>query len=151
MTVLGGAPVLASDVNEALNRRIGKTESQSDAAGFTTAETVDLVLTVSVLAGRTYEVFAYVPLSSTVAGDEVLVRIRQGSTTGAAQNTYDRVRVHTANGVYIGRPSFEYTAAADGSVTFCITGNRVVGTGTITPKGAAAQPRFIAVRMQTTE
>lgn len=149
MTVYGGAPVYAAEVNEALNRRVGKAESQSDTGTFTSSETVFETLTVTLVGGRTYTLSAFVPLTST-GTDEHLIRIRQGTTTAGAQLTTDRVRIHTAGAVYVGRPECEFVAPADGSYSFCTTSGRQSGTGTATGKGSASQPRWLKVQLATT-
>lgn len=153
MTVSGGAPVLASDINEALNRRIGKTQAVSD-YGSTIAgtEVVTETVTVNVKANRTYLVKGYYPISGSTTTDDFFVLIRQGFAPSDAQLTYDRVHFDVAGGVYVGKPEVEFTATADGIVTFGISCRRVSGSSTVaTPRGATSQPRFITVTMVTTE
>lgn len=151
MTVLGGAPVMAADINEALNRRIGKTEATSDGTGVTSTETVFETLTVDVKAGRTYELAAYFPVSSSGTTDDFFVLLRQGTTAAAAQLTYDRVSFRQSNGVYTAMPRVEFTSASDTSITFGVFVRRVSGsTDTCTPKGATSQRRYLTVELKTT-
>lgn len=152
MSVSGGSPVLASDINEALNRRIGRAQAVSDwGSAISTTETCTESVTVNVKAGRTYEVSAFFPLTGSTAGDEFFVLLRQGSSASDLQLTYDRPRVHSTGAVYVAQPRVEWTASADGAVTFGVLTRRASGSGTITPKGATSQPRFIKVVLQTTE
>lgn len=152
MTVSGGSPVLASDINEALNRRIGRAQAVSDwGAAISTTETCTESVTVTVKAGRTYEISAYFPLTGSVASDEFFVLLRQGATASDPQLTYDRPRIHSTGAVYASQPRVEWTASADGLVTFGVLIRRASGSGTATPKGATSQPRMLKVVLQTTE
>jgi len=151
MTVLGGAPVLAADINEALNRRIGKSEATSDGTGVTGTETVFETVTVDLKAGRTYEVSSYFPIAGNNTTDDFFILLRQGTTASDAQLTYDRVHFDVANGVYVAQPRVEVTAAADATVTFGVFVRRVTGTTTTaTPKGATSQKRYLTVELKTT-
>lgn len=153
MTVSGGAPVLASDVNEALNRRIGKAQSVSDwPSGITSTETCTESVTVTVKGGRTYEIAGYFPVTGNNTTDDFFVLLRQGATASDAQLTYDRIHFDVANAVYVAQPKVEWTASADGTVTFGMFVRRVTGTTTTaTPKGATSQPRYMTVTLATSE
>jgi hypothetical protein len=41
----------------------------------------------------------------------------------------------------------DWTASSTGSQSFCICARRTVGTGTLTPVGAATQPRSLIVEL----
>lgn len=151
MTVFAGDPVLAADINEALNRRIGTFTGISDLTATSgTTEKVCDTLTVTLKAGRTYRISVFFPGNSSVAADRFLVRLRQGTTTAGTQLSYARYGP-TATGnndqVYL---DYDYVPPSDGSYSFCTTAARDSGTGTLTPKGAASQPRYIRVDLATT-
>jgi hypothetical protein len=151
MTVFAGDPVLAADINEALNRRMGTFEGTSDltATSGTTEKLCDVV-TATLKAGRRYVVSVFFPGNGTVAADKFLIRLRQGSTTAGTQVSYARYTVAaTGNNDQVSL-SYDYVPGADGSVSFCTTAQRDSGTGTLTPKGAASQPRYIRIDMATT-
>jgi hypothetical protein len=151
MTVFAGDPVLAADINEALNRRVGTFEGTSDltATSGTTEKLCDVV-TATLKGGRKYCVSVYFPGNGTVAADRFLIRLRLGSTTAGTQVSYARYTVAALGNNDQVAFSYDYTPAADGSVSFCTTATRDAGTGTLTPKGAASQPRYIRIELATT-
>lgn len=154
MTVYGGAPVLAADVNRALNRRYGTSIAVTNGTATnvsTGAEIViDTVTTDSLTAGSRYMITAVVPVTGSVAADRYDIRLRQGSTTAAAQLTYERVTVPAAGNVVTAHLSCDFTPTADGPVTFCTTIARQAGTGTGTPQGASSLQRLLVVDLVNT-
>lgn len=151
MTVYAGDPVLASDINDALNRRVGTFEGITDltATSGTTEKLCDSV-TATLKAGRRYTIRAFFPGNASVAADRFLLRIRVGNATSGLQLTYGRTgAVTTGNNDQLTIQT-DYVPAADGSFTCCTTVQRDSGTGTWTPKGAGTQPRYLTIDLATT-
>ena len=145
MTVFGGDPILAADMNRALTRVIAATEATSDLSAINSAtNTLIDSVTAAVEAGRRYKISAYIPviLSDTASNHYIL--ICEDSVSGA-QLTYD-----TARHAQTARPQayvlwVYWTATTTGNKTFVSCTRRADGTGTITPKGATSQKRNLAV------
>lgn len=151
MTVFAGDPVLAADVNEALNRRVGNFEGTSDltATSGTTEKVLD-TLTVTLKGSRRYLISGYMPAVGSVTSDRFLIRIRAGTTIAGSQLTYARHNVPLLNSVDTSSPQCDFVPPSDGSYSFCTTAQRDNGTGTYTAKGAASQPRYLRVDLATT-
>jgi hypothetical protein len=125
--------------------RIGTTTRTSDSSGFTTTETLIDTVTVSVVSGRTYRVTWHSSLSSTVAGDDVLARIREDSGTSGTQLSYVQVDSTSTSNRWPADVETEFTASSTGSKTFSGTMQRTAGSGTITVKSAATSPTYLYV------
>jgi hypothetical protein len=140
--VAAGGRVYASDVN----RRVGTTTATTD--GSATSGTTELVVdtvTATVIAGRAYRVRSVFPHQHSVASDRFFILLREGTTVAGTQLSYDTTFGHTIAQVDTARPEADWTAPTTGTVNFCVTARRTVGTGTLTPKGAATQPRSLTV------
>lgn len=115
------------------------TQAVADSAGFT-AETTLLSLVVPVPAGgRDIELRAALDILSTVAGDEIEVRIKEGGTTLMAR----RILIVAASK----QQGFEFSARAaapaEGNHTYDLKAVRISGTGTLTAKAGASNPMFL--------
>lgn len=142
--VLAGDPVYASDINE----RIGTTVRTSDTSTVTTTETVADTVTVSLVAGRTYEISYDFGYNSSVAADSVFVRLREDSVSGN-QLSIGRYYSHLSNGGgsrWVGRLVAQYTASTTGSKTFAATYNRASGTGNVAVTAGASYPTYLRVQ-----
>lgn len=143
MTALGGAIILASDINAFIASSASVT---SDSGTITTTETTTITLVASVENGKTYELSAYARISSSVAGDVVVTRIRETSTAGA-QIQGGQVECSTTSTTgYSNSIRTEWTASSTGSQTFVFTVVRGGGTGNIIHRAAATAPGFLTIR-----
>jgi hypothetical protein len=90
--VAAGGRIYATDVN----RRVGTTTATSN--GTATSGTTELVVdtvTASVVSGRRYRIKATFPHQHSVANDRFFLLIREGTTTGGTQLTYNTTFGHT--------------------------------------------------------
>ena len=118
----------------------------SDSGTITTTETTTITLVASVENGKTYELSAYARISSSVAGDVVVTRIRETSTAGA-QIQGGQVECSTTSTTgYSNSIRTEWTASSTGSQTFVFTVVRGGGTGNIIHRAAATAPGFLTIR-----
>jgi hypothetical protein len=142
--VAAGGRIYATDVN----RRVGTTTATSN--GTATSGTTELVVdtvTASVVSGRRYRIKATFPHQHSVANDRFFLLIREGTTTGGTQLTYNTTFGHTTGQADVLIIETDWTASSTGSQSFCVCARRTVGTGTLTPVGAATQPRSLIVEL----
>lgn len=118
--------------------------STSSTSSFTTTETVTDTVTASLVNGHTYEVSHSGIWNSSVAGDDVSVRMREDSVSGTAMNGFD-VRCASATRYYGVWVRARYTASATGSKTFVVTGQRMAGSGNIIRAASSANPSLLTV------
>jgi hypothetical protein len=124
--------------------RIGKTTVTSDSATFT-AETVVMTLVIPTVVGRTYEIWAWVTLSSTVDNDDVRAVIREDSISGSLlqesnwELTMDLQSTRGMSEVLVA----DYTADATENKTFVVTGTQAAGTGVIRLEASGNKPSSI--------
>jgi len=145
MTVFGGDPILASDMNRAQQRVVGATEGTSDQSAINSGTNVQIdSVTVTVEAGRRYKINAIIPYSVSDTSSNHYLLIYEDSTSGA-QLTYATVREAQTTRVAVQTLWVYWTAASSGSKTFVTASRRPDGTGTITPKGATSQKRTLSV------
>lgn len=143
MTALGGAIILASDINAFIASSASVT---ADSGTITTTETTTITLVASVESGKTYELSAYARISSSTAGDVVVTRIREDNSTGA-QIQGGQVECSTTSTTgYSNSIRTEWTAGATGSKTFVFTVVRGGGAGNIIHRAAATAPGFLTIR-----
>jgi hypothetical protein len=119
---------------------VGYSQVIADSAGFTTTETTLVTLNVTIPGGnRDIELKAALDLISTVAGDVVGVRIKEGGTTLMER------RWRAGGTVQESFPEFSCRVAtpASGAHTYTLTAVRLSGTGTITAKAAATNPMYL--------
>ncbi len=112
----------------------------ADSANFTTTETVVQDITVSLVSGRTYQVWWQSKWMGDVAGDRVLARLREDNVSGTEMQVGQLV-LETASSQYgpMMMTAF-YTAVATGSKTFVGCGDRNAGTGNIHLEASATNP-----------
>jgi hypothetical protein len=139
--VLGSVPLVGA------TRRVGTTPAIVD--GGATSGTTELVVntvTVNVVEGQRYHVKSYFPYVVSVANERYLIRLREGVTTAGAQITYDTAYGNPSAVVLVAKPESDWIAPTTGEQQFCVTAQGQ-GTiiGTLTPKGAASQTRFLIV------
>jgi hypothetical protein len=117
----------------------------ADSATFTTTETVLLTATGTVVSGQTYKVSVAANISSTVALDALICRIREDTVTG---NQIDgKILGAVTNGIS-GYPSLlyaEWVASSTGSKTFVMTAARSTGSGTYQLRATSQRVSFLIV------
>jgi len=153
MTVLGGAPIMAADVNEALNREIDADIATSNGTATnagTGAELLDKSLTVAMKAGRTYRISSIFPMNGSVANDDFYTLIRAGTSTSDTQLAFVTTRIHATARTWYATFWADFVCPADGNYTFGVFYRRAAGTGTCTPVGAASSPRIFSIDLKTT-
>jgi hypothetical protein len=142
--VAAGGRIYATDIN----RRVGTTTATTN--GTATSSTTELVVdtvTASVVSGRRYRIKSTFPHQHSVANDRFFLLLREGTTTAGTQLTYNTTFGHTTAQVDVLTVETDWTASSTGSQSFCICARRTVGTGTLTPVGAATQPRSLIVEL----
>jgi hypothetical protein len=125
--------------------RIGKTTVTSDSATFNTTETVILTLVFPTVAGRTYEIWAWVTISSTVDNDDVRLILRQDSVSGAIMQESNFELTHDLQSTR-GEPEtlvVDYVADATENKTIVVTGTRASGSGEIRLEASSNKPSAI--------
>ena len=140
MTVLAGAPILASDINK-LGRVDEVIGSADSAATSGTTELTIESLTCAVVSGRTYRITWVVTWQGSVAADRFLMRLR----AAGSQITYDTAVIASTGAVEQDTVATDWTSGTTGNVTFTGTFQRNAGTGTLTAKGAGSQMRILSV------
>jgi hypothetical protein len=146
MTVFGGDPILAADMNRAQQRVVGTpTESTADLSAISSATNVIIdSVTVNLEIGRRYKVSAYIPYSVSATTDNHYLLLCEDSVSGA-QLTYATVREGHTTRVAAKTVWCYYTAVATAAKTFVSCTRRADGSGSITPKGATSQKRILTV------
>lgn len=121
--------------------RIGITIETADSSTFT-AETVIATLVIPTVVDRTYQVWAWVTLASTVDNDDVTARIREDNVSGAVlqesnwELTHDLQSTRGVSDTLVA----DYVADATENKTFVLTGERAAGTGSIRREASATKP-----------
>lgn len=142
MSVAAGAIIRAGDINRVLDRRVGTNFVTANSAAFT-AITVVNTLVVNLVAGRTYGLSFSCRLSSSVANDACLVRIKPNGTGGTDLNvTQTNIPTTSASG-WDTELYGEFTASSTGSQTFVSTCERSIGTGNIIIRASATGPAIL--------
>jgi hypothetical protein len=144
VNVVAGGVQYATDMNNALSKRMGSTKTVADSAAITTTETTIATLVVPNLsAGFTYAVKWTGRISGSVATDIALVFIRPTSLATAALSV---------SPIYMGGTSTEgvsvdvygeFTAATSGSQTFIASLVRTVGSGNVFARAGSLAPHFL--------
>lgn len=107
----------------------------ADSATFT-AETTIITLSPTIpVGGRDIELRANIGLRSSVAGDVVTLKIKEGATV---KREFD-VRIGAANTTEDVEFSVRIAAPASGAHTYTLTATRASGTGNITAKASATR------------
>lgn len=136
MTVAAGDIIKASDINKVLDRRVGSNFVVVNSAGFTTITVIN-TLVVNLVAGRTYGLNFSARISSSIAADACLVRIKPGSVAGTDLNVTQSGIPTASNSGWDTELYAEFTASATGSQTFVSTVERSIGSGTIIVRASA--------------
>jgi hypothetical protein len=123
----------------------------SPSAGFTTTEVILDSITVLLVSGVTYRITwdtqfgTSTGTSSTTAFERIRAQIREDDISGTVIATRDCC---TIMGGGVSHPVYlqaKFTAASTGNKTFVATGDRHVGSGTITSYGDTISPVFFRV------
>jgi len=128
-TVNGGDVIYAADVNQ-FNTRVATNKLTADSTTWGAAEAVATSVTATLVSGRRYEVKFVGKISSDVSGDTDNLRLREDNLTGTQFGFNQIYLVNTSGNGFFFVIVGEYTAVANGSKTFVMTGNRSAGTGT---------------------
>lgn len=129
MTVSAGDVILASDINNLVERK-GTSLITADTTTWNATETVTTTTAATLVSGLRYKVWFTGRISTDVAADAANMRIREDNLTGT-QLGFGQVYLPTttANGWFFYLYA-EYTAVSSASKTFALTGQRSIGTGT---------------------
>lgn len=126
--------------------RVSTTEITANSSTYGATETTLYTITPSLVSGLTYRIIFIAKIAVDVAGDVSFARIREDSLTG---NQLDGANVYGGTTNTSGFTVYaisEYTAAATGTKTFVVTGQRVSGTGTAHGvKASANRKSYITV------
>ncbi len=121
----------------------------SDSATIPTTETTTITLVVPVEQGAVYQISSYARISSSVAGDVVVTRIREDNSTGT-QIQGGQVECSTTSTTgYSNSLNTEFTAATTGNKTFVFTLVRGGGSGNIIHRAASTAPGFLTCRLKS--
>jgi hypothetical protein len=126
--------------------RIATNIVTADSAAFT-AETVVMTIVAPLVIGRTYAIWAFPRLASTIDNDDVLARIREDSVSGTElQVDLQELTADNQSGVGQTYDIYaQYTAVATGSKTFVVTAQRNAGTGSVRLENASTRPSYAFV------
>lgn len=137
-----------SDVANAATVRVGKTAGTSDssATSGTTELAIDQV-TISAVNGKTYRITWNLQWAATsvAASERHFILLRLGSGTGGTQLTYITVVPKDTAAQEGAVVIAEWTASSTGSQTFTGSMRRSNGSGNISAKGGATNPRLLVV------
>lgn len=127
--------------------RVATVAITANSSTWTTTETPTALATAtaSLVSGWSYRITAYIVVGSSVAADTAFIRIREDTTAGT-QIGAGMVNVVTTIGN--GWPVTiitEYAAVATGSKSFCLTGQRISGTGNNQILAGAARPSWFTI------
>lgn len=140
ITVPPSANFVVGNVNRPqAGQRIATTVRVTNSAGHAGTEVVTDSVTGQLQANLTYKISAQFVAQSTVANDMENARIREDSLAGG-QLAVSRVFIPASGAGFFVHLEFEYTPTADELKTFVLTGQRVVGSGTITHAAGTNNP-----------
>lgn len=145
-----GAPILASDMNDASypGTIVAESIRASSSASFTTTETLLQSTTFAVTAGYRYLVYAVQTVEQSATGNvRVNTRWANGGTVANTDTKLFEQNVYlvTANKGVPATLIASFTATVTGNVTVGAFAVRDVGTGTCLSFGAASQNNTILV------
>lgn len=124
--------------------RIATSIETSNSANITTTETEVQTVTAAVVTGRTYRVRWSVRVSSSVAADDITLRIREDSLTGTILQS-ETMDVNVSNREPRVTLEAEYTADATEDKVFSATLVRTAGTGNVILNAATTVPTYLYV------
>lgn len=151
MSVTGGQKILASHVNtveEATQEREDTEILVADSSTWDdTPEVSVTTVTATLVSGQRYKIWFHGRVSTDVAADTAGLRIREDAGVAGTQLGFTNHPMPSTSGNGFTTTVYaEYTAAASGSKTFTLTGQRTAGTGTAhRVRAAAASPAFLAL------
>lgn len=125
---------------------VGTSTATANSGTFTTTETVVMTTVASVVQGRTYRVWFYGALSSSVAADAIACRIREDGVAGTELQL--RLHVVQSGSGTSGVPTpleGRYVADVTEAKTFVVTGQRASGSGNINLRAAGTFPCLLDV------
>lgn len=127
--------------------RIGTTVVTADSSNFTTTETTVMSITVPLVSGRTYAIYAYPKFASSVDNDDVTVNIREDNSTGTGLQQDSLELTHDLQSTRgETRPMYaEYTAVSTANKTFVVSAVRAAGTGNIRLEASADKPNYLFI------
>ena len=128
MTVFGGDPVLAADYNELIGR-INTTIFTGDSSTWSGTEVSVMSITIAAIAGAKYKIIFEGRVSTDVAADAAVMRVREDNLTGNQLSYFPVYLPTTAGNGWQSRAYAEWTAPSTANKTFVITGQRTIGTG----------------------
>ncbi len=142
MSAGAGARTNATDVN----LRIGQWVITADSATFGATETQLATLAVNVVSGQKYKLTFSAGVGVDVAADCPVIRVHEDTSAGT-QILVGQCYGDTTSGVgFMLTYVVDWTAAATGSKTFVITGQRNDGTGTAHRiRAASSRPATLIV------
>lgn len=146
MTLAAGAKIRAATLDALLNPRIATTTETTDSGTITSTETTVISVTGALVSGRTYRVRTVVGVMSSVAADNITVRLREDSSSGTLLN-YDEVDIDrtSATGNFKAVLEAEYTAGSSGNKTFVATVQQATGTGNCRMEAGTDHPSYLYI------
>jgi hypothetical protein len=151
MTITGGAKILATDIlaiETATEERMATTILTADSSTWDdTPEIAATSVTATLVSGQKYKIWFHGRVSTDVANDTAGLRIREDAGVSGTQLGFTNMHIPTTTGNGFTTTLYaEYTAAASGSKTFTLTGQRTAGTGVAhRVRAAASSPAFLAI------
>lgn len=143
MTFAAGQKVRAIELNK-LIRRIATTNRTTTPSTFT-AETVTDTVSADLVTGRTYGIWWFAQCQSSVANDQVGIKIREDSVSGTILANQRAPVLVSSGTAYPIAQYVEFVAVSTANKTFVGTMVRSVGTGNITAGASANQQATIYV------
>lgn len=125
------------------SQRIDTATRSSNSATAISEMTVDS-LTAPLIEGRTYAVQWFGKVNSTVAGDDVVIRIREDSSSGSVLLALNK-DIAVLNREPFTPLYVEYTAGASGDKTFVVTLERDAGSGDVFAPGNSSSRAYLYV------
>jgi hypothetical protein len=125
--------------------RVATSTESADSANVTTTETTVQSVTAALVSGRTYRVRWAGRLSSSVATDTFVGRIREDNATGTELASWQTDSNLPATLGLAGVIEAEYTAGATANKTFVLAIVRSAGSGNGRLEAAATRPAYLYV------
>lgn len=145
MTVFGGDPILAPDINELIDRQ-QTVIATSDSSTWGGTETQYTSITFSAIDGARYKIRYNARISTDVAADASVIRIREDTSAGNVLQFQQVYLPTTSANAWPCVMYAEWTATGTGSKTIVLTGQRLIGTGTAHRVRASGQaPAYLYV------
>jgi hypothetical protein len=124
--------------------RMKTLKETTNSGTFNTTETVILtLLNVAVLNGNKYWITGIVTIASTVAGDDITVRIREDSVSGTVLQIHEDDIISTTIQRTVTIQAEFVATVNDTGKDFVVTCVRTAGTGNISRQASATQPAFM--------